>query len=522
MSEQDPLHACVGLDRQIASLYAEVSNVYAAIAELKTRRNTFTSIARLPPEILSKIFESIISLDQTESSSGRLEWMHLMEVCRHWRSVMIENPRLWSSLAFCSVELTSKMLLRSKASPLEIRAGSLEMVLDAVALALSHISRIRVLHLRVWKHIEMFLPAIGQPAPLLKSLRLENLDGPSNSPIIPSLLFAPCLRHFASSNLTVQWDSPHLAGLTHLEIRGSARLPSLGELRDVLSHCTALDTLILSDSLPHTEDQQNQSQDPIPLPTLAHLHLVGSVTDCDIVVRTISFPPTTTVVLHCDIGMDISLEVPHLLSGLGARRDGDFPIGRLGITMPRGTEITFKAWTSTNDDTMEHPFLELTFEGALPSDENLCVNLVHTTCQGLSPTEILNLNIDVSLRVGRKRSWRTMLGSLKNLQVLTAGNRDVKGLLFALTPEPINDAEKSRHWDVFLPRLRDLTLHGASFWSSDQFEALQDCLMQRWENHAEIQKLLIFRCFDIYEPDIIKLKEIVVEMECLGTVENDW
>jgi hypothetical protein len=505
MSEQD-LHACVDLDRQI-------SDAYATIDKLKTRRNnTFASTARLPPEILSTIFESIIALCQSQFY-GKLQWMHLMEVCRHWRSVMLECPRLWCSLAFNRVRLTSEMLRRSKASPLEIKVSlsGTGVKRGAVMLALSHISRIRVLHVKLAStrdRIKRLLAALDQHAPLLTSLRLTTN---SEVHVIPRALFAPRLRHLAIRNLIISWDSPLLVGLTHLEICGSPHAPSLGELRAVLSHCPALNTLILSGNLPDTENQQHQLQDPIPLPTLALLHLEGPVAACDVVVCSLCFPPTTAVMLCCNLGVDISPEVPHLLSGLGARRGDGVSIGCLDIRVPHPSRIKFKAWTGTNHNTLEHPSLELTF---VFDNEDLSASLVHTTCEGLSPTEILNAEFCLPFLTDSRR-WTTVLGSLKNLQVLEATSTRtsaVEGLISALTPQLIKGEKKLGPSNVFLPHLRELTLDGSLIRDDSGFQALQDCCMLRQKNHAEIQILRLLYSLALDRLVVAKLEEFVVAL----------
>jgi hypothetical protein len=509
MNEPDRLDARMELDRQITP-------PYAAFADPKTRQNTFTSIGRLPPEVLSKIFKLIIGLDHTQFSIGTLQWMHLMEVCCHWRSLIIGSPLLWSWLAFHNEGLTSEMLQRSKASSLVIKVdlSDAESMLGAVALALSHISRIRILHIYVrrGRHYSAgLLAAMDQPAPLLTSLYLTNFG---DTHTIPPSLFAPRLRQLVIRHLNIAWDSPLLFSLTRLEIHKSARPSSLDELRVVFSRCPALTVLVLLGNLPHAVEQQNQSQDPIPLLKLAYLHLEGPVPDCDIVIRSIFFPPATNVKLHCALD-EIPAELPLLLAGLGERRGNCFSLDRLTIFKPFLSSIRVRAWASTDEDTPEDPLLQLSLRGDAASG-NSCVSLICTVCKGLSPTEILSVNIDFCWHEGHVPSWMTMLDSLKNLQVLTARNPSMKWLISALTPVPITGAEKSRPWKVFLPRLQKLALDEAYFESDDTILALQNCLMLRWENHAEIQTLQLFDCSSLRNSDIDALKEIVVDVDWYG------
>jgi hypothetical protein len=211
-------------------------------------------IAYLPAEILAKIFEASISPGRDDPS----ERVKLMMVCQHWRSVMMEFPRLCSSLILSNVRVTATMLERSKTAPLVVEADLSSINIGcprdddaAVELALSHLSRTRVLHISLTdQSLRRLFPAMQQPAPLLESLRLVGgLD--FTGTMTPSLGLLegviPRLRHFAVHNLGIPWDSPFLCNLTHLEIENCFPKPSIVEFRHILSRCPALDALILAD-----------------------------------------------------------------------------------------------------------------------------------------------------------------------------------------------------------------------------------------------------------------------------------
>jgi hypothetical protein len=259
-----------------------------------SRGNGSTPIARLPPEILAKIFKHAIDLEETYFSSGSLHLGRFSKVCRHWHSVVADFPMLWSSLVFTDVVLTAEMLCRSKASPLVVKVKLANYNLGLVTVTLSQLFRIRVLHIMgppEW--LTVLFTAMERPAPLLQSLCFKLINAtPLRRQTIPLSLFAsvtPCLHRLAVRDVDVPWNSPLLNNLSHLEICDSIIKPRLTDLLDVLSRCPALVILILSKNLPVAHEEQYHSRAPVPLPRLEHLLLGGCISDCNSVLHTISF-----------------------------------------------------------------------------------------------------------------------------------------------------------------------------------------------------------------------------------------
>jgi hypothetical protein len=508
MSEQDRSDAWRDLDKQVALLYAP-------IAELKTRRNALAPIARLPPEILTEIFMFVINLYHACCPRDAIRFLRLIGVCRYWRAMMMDSPRLWSSLLFSNAELTAHMLQRSKLLPLVVRADLAMLGVDreALKLALLHTSRIRVLQIRALA-LDKLLSEIDQPAPLLEFLRLAN-QNKYTTVTLPPLLFqdvTPRLRYFAVYDVIVPWyQLPR--GLTHLEIRHYKYYPfqpghgqSLPTLHNVLSNCPALATLILHNTLPWTLEDPPQSQCAVTLPQLSHLQLVGDLEDCCAVIHLISFPLTTTIVLRCILDEPPLLEPLQVLSKLGERRGIRFPNGSIHVESKAAEScVRFQLWTKAdgNLNPLRVPLLDLSFVGDPSEDATEYTPLIHALCQGLSLTHLPRLEIDVSqLHEVPPHSWLTMLGCLNRLRALTVRASGVDGLFYALDLTGMNKMD-----EIFLSRLQSLTLHGARFTPEETLESLWSFLGSRMEMGMEVEILRLFKCINLYRGEVKELKQ---------------
>jgi hypothetical protein len=451
---------------------------------------TSPPISRLPTELVAEVFECTIALDKTEFSCQNVQLYDLIRVCRRWHALIMACPSLWSSLVFTSVKATALMLQRSKESPLVVKADFLQMPMSkrpvdqAVWLALSNISRIRILHINGFNSFDerLFSVTMSQHAPLLESLRLASWPSERHVMILlPSLSThtTPRLRHFSVSNLSVSWNSPLLCNLTHLEIRESTS-PPLVALCNVLSRCPLLNTLILRNALPATSDQL---QIPVSLPLLSHLQLVGGFAGCDVVMHNISFPRTTAVTLNFDVAPGPPLS--HFLTNL---RDRVSTIARLRLYIQFASTRVW-AWT-TESVAIDNPHLDLLFR------ELHDTSRFHAICEGFALTQLLNLELEIEGLA--PNGCMAILGTLQDLQVLTVSRSDVDVVISALRPTP----ERG----VPFPSLRKLALgHGNN--QLNTVNLLRACLMLRKENNAGIETLRLFNWSFLCKVDVDMLRE---------------
>ena len=130
------------LDEEIAQLAIKLSS-------LRTQKNTFAPISRLPQSILACIFVYHAHEDYHTSSGSHIprhtksHWIGMSYVCRHWRHVALNCPALWSYLLTASPPWTEALLIRSLNLPLRIRVALLtsQKALDFIAQVSLHTER---------------------------------------------------------------------------------------------------------------------------------------------------------------------------------------------------------------------------------------------------------------------------------------------------------------------------------------------------------------------------------------------
>ena len=308
---------------------------------MRTRRNNFSLIGKLPPEILSCIF-SFHALNQPNSSDliydpddpfpsspsptrVGLGWIAVTHVCRHWRQVALSDPNLWRTISFdLGAEWAEEMLARSKSAlifysrdlsfqPRISRRRSLD---DEVTLR-KHLSHVRQLVLSgSSESLAPAMRALTTPAPHLELLELRR-----NSPqfrelciTLPSDIFAhtaPKLRHVTLHGCAASWDSPLFRDLTYLDIRippvvpfprsapaahsDLLAIPTLDRLLSILEAMPSLQELTLGNCLPRPD----RTSRLVPLRHLNKLCLEGSLSETVAVLERVSLPGSASLSLRC-------------------------------------------------------------------------------------------------------------------------------------------------------------------------------------------------------------------------------
>ncbi|KAI0066422.1 hypothetical protein BV25DRAFT_1783860, partial [Artomyces pyxidatus] len=111
----------------------ELLAMHRVMCSVRARRNTLSSISRLPVEILARIFlfhayaEPAGTVEEVSSKDGdlqlpsvpRLGWISVTMVCRNWRQIAFNYPNLWTNVAFTLGDRwTEEMISRAKSAPL--------------------------------------------------------------------------------------------------------------------------------------------------------------------------------------------------------------------------------------------------------------------------------------------------------------------------------------------------------------------------------------------------------------------
>ena len=96
----------------------ENKSLEESIRALKSRRNAYSAVSSLPPELFAAIF-SILCLPGTSSLAGKAEF-HLAQlvshVCHQWREIILNQPLLWSHVNFTTLS-AAEILVRAKSTP---------------------------------------------------------------------------------------------------------------------------------------------------------------------------------------------------------------------------------------------------------------------------------------------------------------------------------------------------------------------------------------------------------------------
>ena len=213
---------------------------------IRSIKNTFAPINRVPPEVLSLI-PDYFSTDN--------ELITLTHVCRSWREIFTSHASLWTFLDCTNFDKTDVYIQRSRGSPLEIYlTGSYSD--DALFLALPLINQLKALTVSGSRNVLSLTKYFDSHAPLLEKLDIQ-VRRASPAPI-ESTIFGGNLSPLRELRLyAVITDLPwkNLTKLTKFEFH---RVPgneiSVTQLLDFFERAPLLREIELVASLPDSSN----------------------------------------------------------------------------------------------------------------------------------------------------------------------------------------------------------------------------------------------------------------------------
>ncbi|KAF8868002.1 hypothetical protein BD779DRAFT_1393234, partial [Infundibulicybe gibba] len=90
-----------------------------SLAAIRHCRNRFVPVARLPPEILSRIF--VFNARMVRPGDRVDVARAISHVCRRWREIALDCPRLWPHINFeHGPRWLTRVIERSRSVPLSL------------------------------------------------------------------------------------------------------------------------------------------------------------------------------------------------------------------------------------------------------------------------------------------------------------------------------------------------------------------------------------------------------------------
>ncbi|EPS99732.1 hypothetical protein FOMPIDRAFT_89906 [Fomitopsis schrenkii] len=270
----------------------EIEQALASMPEvLMYARNALPPINTIPVEVLAHIFKMVVDPAQRfpHSYAGHpdpVDGLHVSQVCRHWRDVAFGFLDLWSTVDTARPMSVNVMLGRAQGALLKVilrdRVND-----DCVAPCLKDTGvlmdivdethRIEELHVEPkYSYGSLLIERFNQPAPNLRALTIDNIDGASNRAYLPRLFdgCTPRLQRLTLGGFTY-WKGNTFTGLTHLCLHDhspESRRP-LSSLLHFLQSSPSLQELTLIAADINLEVERDQSLFNIQLPPAVLPHL---------------------------------------------------------------------------------------------------------------------------------------------------------------------------------------------------------------------------------------------------------
>lgn len=564
------------LDDEIAALTLVLSN-------LRTQRNTFSLISRLPPEILASIFTHCARIHQQNRYPGYRvpDWVNVSHVCRHWRDVALNCSTLWSFLFVSSQRWTDELLARSKTAPLKVLVDSDYPKQSTELHFLKNIApqadRIQDLCLRLTRQeAERVLSLFSSPAPLLQSLRVsvERSNYLSEPALVTGTLFdgdTPSLRKLELMNYPFPLTSPTLRGLTFLRLRdlGTSYQPTLVDLKVALSRMQDLAYLHLENALPsargNSTGQSFEDSEKLSFPQLARLSIVAPSSTVVLLLSCFDLPMQTEVRLRCcfEAGTEDYTPIYPLLAKRFIASDYQ------GFTLAPFIRTSFIETTSATVgfifSTAEHDSGRRAFSASTTSYDlgQLCEDwdcniplkvdvvlrtslskdredLVAGVCGSLPLTNLRSAHFSFDMGTTLSSAfWINTFGHLQELRHIRLSEVNLQGLVRVLSLAPHHRPKnnggnlKSGSGQVFAPALEELELHSVNFSKkcygrsqgnpndcSCSAPCLYDALSSRQAEGHGLRRLVVTECMYVHDYDVWVLRESVTDVNWDGVTRT--
>ncbi|KAI0369208.1 hypothetical protein BV20DRAFT_968409 [Pilatotrama ljubarskyi] len=501
-----------------------------AIIELKGSLNTLTDIARLPPELLSEVFLHVAKSSYEErknnyhpyyGGSRFYAWITVSHVCRNWRAVALNTPRLWGHIILTSRPVVESVLARSKKAPLLICASLLSTSDDRGKLLeeiMQESPRLNELRLSGSARLlqDLCSKMTGSADHLETIVLSETTSSYYHSDVGDSFLsptlfngHLPRLRSLEIRRLVFAWGNPIFTPtITRLILSGrldsQSLLGTFEQLLTTLERLSALQVLELEDSIPRLPEDAKTLPAPqrtITLPHLRNLTLSGKTLDCAHLFSHLSLSQATRVILK-GCGANGAQE---LIRVTGEHLSRSKPLLTVQLSRMFSSKILMKGWRSVVDPQSPDPCLEVQI------DALACSSLASYFVRDSKMfTKVRSLEIDSQYHDWR---WKDVFAGMPELRILSIRGNPQGEFLPALSA--IRKSRKNRPPSLVLPHLQVLKLSEVRMCSPDYddppefLDDLEDWLLLRCNYNLPIDRLHLTQCLNLTEDDVERLVDIV-------------
>lgn len=535
-------------EEQLRSIDKAVEEHLAAIQVLRYQRNCLVPISLLPPEILSRIFSLVKS--SLAYSYDALAWIKVTHVSTHWRSVGISSPTLWDTPPPGNGPWVEEMLKRSKTVDLSVTTdfSSRALVSRNVAgltIILRHSgSRIKHLELKNMTSLcEEVLELLPASAPRLETLLLRGQAGRGSRHVcIPetALNNAENLCRLELSGVNIHWHHLYLSNITYLTLRNisdTAR-PTWTQFMDALAKMSKLESLDLKSMLdPAIKLEADISSGTIHLSCLQTLDVESPAAEIEMFFRHVAFPPTVLVRVKIIPQTREISEISTVISSIAQL-----------YSCQEFRTLALRDCESNGPNSVRFQLFPKVFESpnAMYLDAKPSANLKALTLEIMTSSSGGQLTVDEIVpeffkngfplgkvshaEIATKANCRTLtdtLGKLPTLSYIRVEQKSGESFVNALYPH--SEAVDAEYFPLYFKNLVSISL-SIMFESQDigvtqsehdvDLEMLQDCLIQRYECGAEIQKLILDDCYRLDDDGAQELDNIVVDIQWDGIVQG--
>ncbi|KAH9857359.1 hypothetical protein C2E23DRAFT_807655 [Lenzites betulinus] len=484
-----------------------------SILELKTRINRLALTTRLPPRSFA-----------TEHYESRrwavygirhpYGWIALTHVCRAWREIALNTPRLWSRIVLKRPEMATEALARSKKAPLSFLVqltNPPESQVDVLEKVIQESERLVQLQISSQSRLVYWLSSKWElAAPFLEDITITtDLTQLGNDSDIPSLPLSPkffsgktpSLRRLKLCMVPFDWTHPFFCStLRTLDIQAPYDLRSnpaeFSQLLLAFERMPLLESVNLHEGIPHLPEGLAQlpaeAARSVVLPNLRSLEVVSNTQDAANFLRHLAFPSSAQFFV-CGL---TPVGAESLIQVFSDRLSGGPPRRTMRIEQPYPSQIEVDVWNgcvelgALDQADRPRPDAQLAMEVSLSGPQSHTLQTLAVNTAFLPELHRLDMDLITS-----GWDYKTLFRRLPALQVLSLSGPIESNFFDAFATLASSEDTDADANAPLLPSLHTIELHGARVGGLQARDGLLDLLIQRCHLGVPIQRLVLRACF---------------------------